>query len=108
MPVDCRLRTSLNYLEFIAYVISIWIENIMNSIPDESCILSQTDSSSATGWLRKSNFSDLEDEVVQMTTAQHLAYTMLSYKSCLYSQWFPGDENQVSDSLSRDFQLNNE
>ncbi len=108
LPVDCRLRTSLNSLEFIACVISIWIESIMNSIPDESCILSQTDSSSATGWLRKSNFSDLEDEVVQMTTARHLAYTMLSCKSCLYSQWFPGDENQVSDSLSRDFQLNNE
>lgn len=86
LPVDCHLHTSLNSLEFIACVITIWIENLDQSIEEESCILRQTDSSSATGWLRKSNFSDTDDEIVQMTKAHHLAYIMLSCKSCLYSQ----------------------
>jgi hypothetical protein len=90
-------------LEFIACIITIWIESLNNSIEKESCILRQTDSSSAYGWLRKSNFSDTDDEIVQMTMARHLAYLLLSRESCLYSQWFAGDENQVADSLSRDF-----
>ena len=32
---------------------------------------------------------------------------MIKAKSCLYSQWFPGDENVIADSLSRDFHLPN-
>jgi hypothetical protein len=51
LPSSCRLRTSLNSLEFIACVITIWIEHLNQQIEEESCILSQTDSSSATGWL---------------------------------------------------------
>jgi hypothetical protein len=43
-----------------------------------------------------------------MTMARHLAYLMLSCKSCLYCKWFAGDENQVADSLSRDFHLSDE
>ncbi len=38
-------------------------------------------------------------------TARHSAYLMLSCKCCLYSQWFPGEEHQVTDSSSRDFHL---
>jgi hypothetical protein len=95
LPVSLRLQTTLNSLEFIACVITIWIESLDNSIEEESCILSQTDSSSANGWLRKSNFSDTDDEIVQMTTAHHLAYLLLSCKSCLYSQWFAGDSPEI-------------
>jgi hypothetical protein len=105
LPLQCRLKTSINSLEFIACVITIWIDIQNNQIPQESCILSQSDSSSASGWLRKSNFSDSTDEIIQMTTARHLAHLILHSKSCLYSQWFAGDENLVSDSLSRDFHL---
>lgn len=38
-------------------------------------------------------------------TARHSAYLTLSCKSCLYSQWFPGEEHQVTDCLSRDLHL---
>jgi hypothetical protein len=76
LPIECRLRISLNSLEFLACVISIWTGILSNSIEPESCILSQTDSSSASGWLRKSNFADSEDEVVQMTTARHPAHAV--------------------------------
>jgi hypothetical protein len=30
---------------------------------------------------------------------------VMDHESCLYSQWFPGIENEIADSLSRDFHL---
>jgi hypothetical protein len=71
----------------------------------ESCLLCQTDSSTATGWLGKSNFADKLDEAVQLTTACQLTNLLIETKSCLYSQWFPGEFNTISDPLSRDFHL---
>lgn len=70
IPFDLRLRTSLNSLEFIACLISLWIDLIEGNIPCESCIFSQTDSSSATGWLQKSYFADTQNTAVQLTTAR--------------------------------------
>ena len=106
LPEKLRLRTSLNSLEFLACVITIWIDISNDKIVTEDCILSQSDSTSATGWLRKSNFSDSEDSFIQLVTARHLATLIIKSKSCLYSQWFPGGENLIADSLSRDFHLN--
>jgi hypothetical protein len=104
-PTHLRLRTSLNSLEFLACIITIWIDFIHNDILSESCILSQTDNTSAAGWLRKSNFSDEEDLAVQLTAARHLASLIINNDCCLYSQWFSGDFNTVSDCLSHDFHL---
>jgi hypothetical protein len=56
LPVHLRHKTSINCLEFIACLITIWIDTIHRRIDPELCILSQTDSSSAAGWLHKSNF----------------------------------------------------
>jgi hypothetical protein len=103
LPVDCRLCMSINSLEFIACTINIWFDIFHNTIERESCLLSQTDSSSASGWLRNSNFSDKEDEAVQLTTARKLAELLILSESSLYSQWFPGKLNNISDSLSRNF-----
>jgi hypothetical protein len=50
LPIELRLRTSLNSLEFLACVITIWIDIMNNNIFPEDCILSQSDSTSATGW----------------------------------------------------------
>jgi len=105
LPVDCRLRTSLNSLEFLGCLINIWMDHSHGVIDPESCILSQTDSSSAMGWLRKSNFADKPDEAVQLATARKLADLLLESESCLYSQWFPGSQNSIADSLSRDFHI---
>ncbi len=105
IPIDCRLRTSINSLEFIACIINIWVDVFHNTIDPESCLLSQTDSSSAAGWLRKSNFADKVDETVQLATARKAAELLIQSESCLYSQWFPGDQNSISDSLSRDFHI---
>jgi hypothetical protein len=105
LPEDCRLRTSLNSLEFLAAMISIWVDYLENEIDAESCLLSQTDSSSAAGWIKKSNFADCENEIVQLNTARKLASIIIDTNSCLYSQWFEGDANQIADALSRDFHL---
>jgi hypothetical protein len=86
-------------------MITIWTDLLSQGITDESCLLSQMDSTSASGWLHKSNFVDKEDEIVQLTTAHKLANILINSKSCLYSQWFKGDHNAVSDSLSRDFHI---
>jgi hypothetical protein len=88
-------------------MITTWIDVLSKNIDFETCILSQTDSSTAAGWLCKSNFADSGDEIVQTTTARHLATLTIESKCCLYSQWFLGDENAVSDALSRDFHLSN-
>jgi len=79
-----------------------------DNIPAKSCILSQTDSSSAAGWLRKSHFSDGDDEIIQMTMTRHLASLVMQANCCLYSKWFAGDENTIAYSLSYDFHLLNE
>jgi hypothetical protein len=44
--------------------------------------------------------------VVLLTTARHLTIKVLNAESCLYSQWFPGSQNKVSDACSRHFHLN--
>jgi hypothetical protein len=105
IPSDLRNSTSINSLEFLACLITIWIDIESDQIKIEHCILSQTDSTSAAGWLRKSNFADTKDESIQLLIARKLASFLITSKSCLYSQWFSGNENSISDSLSRDFHI---
>ncbi len=105
LPVNCRLRTTLNSLEFIACLVAIWIDHLHGDICSESCILSQADSTSAASWLKKSNFTDSREERVQFYTARKLASIFLDASSCLYSQCFPGKDNEVSYACSRDFHL---
>jgi len=89
----------------LACIISIWFDHIHQVVEPEACILSQTDSTSALGWLRKTNFAERPDEGVQLSTARKLASLILETNSNLYSQWFPGDQNYIADSLSRDFHI---
>ena len=58
------------------------------------------------GWLKKSNFSELGKSPIQASARieacrmQAILFMSLSIKC--YSQWFPGERNQVSDTLSCD------
>jgi hypothetical protein len=108
IPEHLRLKASLNSLEFIAALLTIWMDAYHNDIEEESCLLCLTDSTTATGWLKKSNFADKEEEAAQLTTARKLASLILDLNSCLYSQWFAREDNIVADFLSRDFHLSNE
>jgi hypothetical protein len=105
LPVDCRLQTSMNSLEFITCIINIWVDIFHGILESESCLLSQTNSSAASGWLCKSNFTDKIDETIQLATNRKLADILMESESNLYSQWFPGDKNSISDSLSHDFHI---
>jgi hypothetical protein len=101
-----RLHVSLNSLEFLACLITIWVDIINGDISLESCLLSQTESTSAAGWLRKTNFVNESNMAAQLSNARQLAKVVIDNDCCLYSQWFQGDFNTVSDCLSQDFHLN--
>jgi hypothetical protein len=104
LPPDILQSVTLNTLEFIGCLITLWIDITHGRTPPESCILSQTDSTSADGWLYKSNF-DPSSAKTQLTVARKLASIIIKADCCLYSQWFPGELNVVSDILSRRFDL---
>jgi hypothetical protein len=58
LGVGCREGITLNLFEFLGSIIEIWVEILAGRIPPFSCLLAQGDSTSATGWLRKSNFQE--------------------------------------------------
>ena len=90
-------------LEFVAAVIGPWIDILEHKLPRMACSLSMTDSTTTNGWLRKSNFDDCD---AQENAAQNQCKLELArkYASLLldndikdYSQWFPGEDNDVID-----------
>ena len=104
IPVYCRGRTTINVLEFIGSVVTVWIDMLAGDVHPDACLLSQTDSTSAAGWLRKSCFDEKQHKLA-MQTARHLASLLIDSKTCLFSQWVEGEANGVSDILSRDHHL---
>jgi len=109
IPTHLQGRAHINLLEFIAAIVGIWIDIIEGAVVPESCILSMGDNTSATGWLKKSNFKETDerqpDQTAKLKCARQLARLQMNAKSMLYSQWFPGAHNHISDSLSRDWHL---
>jgi hypothetical protein len=57
IPLELRGRATLNSLEFLAGYVAIAIEVARHTVQPQSCILSQTDSTSAAGWMHRSNFA---------------------------------------------------
>ena len=106
IPQKLRGRAHINLLEFLASIVCIWIDAAEDRISDESCLLSMGDSTTATGWMRRSNFQPVDesdtDTTAKLNAARTLAKIVQDQNSCLYSQWFPGKENVLADSLSRD------
>ncbi len=103
IPLELRWRTSLNVLEYLAGNVSIWMDINIGDAPTGSCFLSQTDSTSAAGWIRKSNFGDVDP--MHLIVAQDTATMLMEHDSTVYSQWFQGVLNEIADSLSRDHHL---
>ena len=106
LPPELQGRVSLNCLEYLASYVSILVEDYYHGIPDLSCVHSQGDSTSASGWLHKSNFSPTDDlHDTHIAISRRITEFIMDKKSCLSSQWFPGKHNSVADCLSRDFHL---
>jgi hypothetical protein len=97
------VQNSNNLLEFVASVISVWVE-ILDNPPIYSCFFSFADNTSAVGWLHKANVDDSVNKPLQAAT-RHFANILLQANCCLYSQHFKGCENKVADTLSRKFDL---
>lgn len=113
IPKNLQFRMTLNMLEFVASIISPWVDILEGNLPPFSCILSLTDSSTTAGWLHKSNFQESETEhpslsQAKLKLARDHALRIFTQQCKDYSQWFPGDENDLADSLSRDFHFSNE
>ena len=111
LPPHLLFRATLNMLEFLASVVTVWVEISEGRVPPLSCILSMTDSTTTAGWLRKSNFQEDDENSEQLLCKQELAREhasrLLNSTIKEYPQWFQGEFNDVSDALSRDFILTN-
>lgn len=118
IPCELLYRATNNLLEHIASIITVWTDIIENKLRPEDCILSLTDSSTSEGWHHKTNFKtdpaeedcDLNPIEAQVRTdiSRHFAELCVTNKIVHYAQWFPGEENNVSDALSRDDDRSNE
>ena len=102
LPPEFRSVFTINFLEFCAVVIKIWLEHWEGNT--SVCYLMLRDRSSAIGWLRKSSFLNA-DQQGYLKLARHLALLIMKYDMVLYSQHIAGVVNVVTDSLSRDFHL---
>ena len=112
LPFELLFRASNNLLEHLASIITVWIDILAFRLFPEDCVLSMTDNSTSEGWAHKTNFSLLPEEVdcqvnpveasARISVARNFADLCMDADICHFSQWFPGNENDVSDALSRD------
>ena len=106
IPSNLRNRAHINILEYLAQIVSIWIDIIEHRLQSEDCVLSIGDNTSSLGWMRRSNFRQKEESdeswEVKQHLGRHLAQLTLDSDIVLYKQWLKGHDNVVADSLSRD------
>jgi hypothetical protein len=109
IPIHLRLCTSFNSLEHLTSYIQLAFEAATTGIPSSSVILMGTNSTTAAGWLHSSSFDDSspDDPPLRLWAARATAHLLLDHSSVLFSKWFPGKENEVADSLSRDHHISN-
>jgi len=112
LPKHLLFHASNNLLEHLAAIISPWVDIIAGHLKNQDCVLSMPDSTTAEGWLRKSNFSELGESPIQSSArikaCRKQATLFMSLGIKCYSQWFAGERNQVSDALSHDDDRSNE
>ena len=99
-------------LEYLAQIVSIWLDIYDGDITTEDCVLSMGDSTNAIGWVKKSNFMEEgethHDQTAKLRSSRKLAELAMDNKIKLYSQWFPGALNIIPDLLSRDWHLSDD
>ena len=107
IPDDLLFRASNNFLEFIASIITPWVDLITKRLKAGDCALSMTDSTTSAGWLKKTNFKEENDDEsndieakVRNEAARKHASLFIDGGVMEYTQWFEGKSNNVSDSLS--------
>ena len=68
LPDDLQFRALNNLLEFLAAIITPWIDIIKGRLNPGDCTLSMTNSTTAEGWMQKSNFVEPDNNPIQTTT----------------------------------------
>jgi hypothetical protein len=106
IPPKLRGRAHINLLEFLIQVVSIWIDIHQANVKEHDCLLAMGDNTTAAGWCKRTNFREKtegdQEWIVKQQVARKLANLVLDSDSVLYTQWFKGSWNLVTDSLSRD------
>ncbi len=106
LPENLRFRALNNLLDYLAAIISPWVDILAGQLGHQDCATLMTNSTTAEGWLRKSNFTELGESPTQASVrieaARKFATLMIEFGIKLYSQWFRGPVNEVADALSRD------
>ena len=112
IPEWLRGRAHIGLLEYLAQIVSIWLDIYDGDITTEDCVLSMGDSTNAIGWVKKSNFMEEgethHDQTAKLRSSRKLAELAMDNKIKLYSQWFPGALNIIPDLLSRDWHLSDD
>jgi hypothetical protein len=102
---------SNSLFKFIALIITPWIDMMAKCIQPRDCVLSMTDSTTSTGWLKQTNFSEEAIDPIKVTihlkVARKHASLFIHHNIKGYLQWFLGKKNNVADTLSWDFNLSN-
>jgi hypothetical protein len=93
-----KFQASNNLLEPLSAVILPWVDILAGCLKNQDCVLLMTDSTMAKGWLKKSNFSklgeDLIQALVQIKAAGKLAQIFISLGIKSHSQWFAGKKTK--------------
>ena len=104
LPKNLLFRASNNLLEHLTAVISLWVYILAGCLNQQDCVLLMTDSTTAEGWLQKSNFTKLGKSLIQASVrieaTQKYATLFMSLEIRSYSQWFKGVMNKAADALS--------
>ena len=66
-------RTHINLLEFLGSIVCIWLDIVDRNTLLELCLLAMGYSTTAIGWLKKSNIIEVDEDDTD-TTAKLLAY----------------------------------
>ncbi len=84
IPEDPRFRASNNLLEYVALIISPWVDLLAGCLNRGDCALLMTNSTTLAGWLCKTNFRELTGDNpgpvqarVRIETARHHAILLL-------------------------------
>ena len=106
IPEKLQGQAHINLLEFLAQLVSIWIDVIEKRIEPLDCLLGMGDNTASMGWLRRSNFRENDEHdtewLAKQKIARKLGELVLQSDATVYRQWFRGIDNDVADSLSRD------
>ena len=73
IPTHLQFRATLNFLEWLGCQIGPLIDIEESKLPPLSCVLSMTDSTTAAGWLRKSNFREESEGEIQLRLKRETA-----------------------------------